>query len=304
MREILSLRQAILATLHYFDLFDWPLTVQEVEDYLYGWSAPQSAIEATLSVMKEEIGHVQGFYCLAGREKICELRKEREKIAHRLWKRANRFSWIFALCPFLKMTAVCNSLAYGNVKETSDIDVFIVVENGKLATARFFLKVLTQIFGMRVHHDKIAGRFCLSFFVSEKAVNLEHLAFEFDPHLAYFSWLMTPIYGEDAYLKLLKANEKWLGRYFRRIPSSRLNRLRKHPVASFFGIIIAGFLRIFSGLPELFFNKIQSHKDQERKKQFSDSLGGIVINKDIFKFHEDDPRLGIAEKFMKRLELS
>lgn len=290
-----------MATLHYFDLFDWPLTLQEVGDYLYGWSAPESAIEATLAVMKEEVGYVHGFYCLAGREKNCELRQEREKIAHRLWRRANRFSWIFALCPFVKMVAVCNSLAYGNVKDASDIDVFIVVENGKLATARFFLKVLTQIFGMRVHHDKIAGRFCLSFFVSEKAVNLEPLAFEFDSHLAYFAWMMMPIYGEDEYLKFLKANEKWLGRYFRRIPSLRLKRLKKHPVASFFGVIIAGFLRIFGGFAEFFFDKIQSRKDQERKKQFSGSRGGIVISKDVFKFHENDPRQRIAEDFIKRL---
>ena len=291
-----------MATLHYFDLFDWPLTSQEVEDYLYGWSAPQSAISATLAVMKEEVGHVHGFYCLAGREEICELRKERAKISERLWKRVDRFSWIFALCPFVKTVAVCNSLAYGNVKDTSDIDVFIIVENGKLQTAHFFLKVLTQIFRMRVHHDKIAGRFCLSFFVSEKAVNLETLAFPFDPHLAYFAWMMTPIYGEDAYLKFLHANEKWAGRYFRRIPSPRLKRMKKHPVASFFGFIIASFLRIFGGLAEAFFNQVQLHKDQERKKQFSSSLGGILINKDIFKFHEDDPRQRVAEDFMKRLE--
>lgn len=303
MREILSLRQAISATFHYFDLFDWPLTLQEVEDYLYGWSAPESAIGATLAVMGEEMGHSNGFYCLAGREKICGLRKEREKIAHRLWRRANRFSWIFALCTFLKMAAVCNSCAYGNVKDTSDIDVFIVVENGKLATARFFLKVLTQIFGMRVHHDKIAGRFCLSFFVSEKATNLEPLAHEFDPHLAYFAWMMTPIYGEDEYLKFLKANEKWLGRYFRRISPPRLERLKKHPVASFFGIIIAGFLRIFGGTLEILCQKLQGKKDNERKKQFPHSAGGITMTKDVFKFHEDDPRQRIAEDFMKRLEL-
>lgn len=302
MREILSLRQAILATFHYFDLFDWALTLQEVEDYLYGWSSPQSAIEATLAVMKEEVGHSNGFYCFLGREKICELRKEKEKIAHRLWKRVNRYSWIFALCPFVKMAAICNSLAYGNVKDTSDIDVFIVVENGKLAIARFFLKVLTQIFSMRVHHEKIAGRFCLSFFVSEKAVDLGHLAFEFDPHFAYFAWMMTPIYGKEEYSKFLKANEKWLGRYFRRLPSPRLERFKKHPVASFFGFILASFLRIFGGALEALCQKLQARKDIERKRQFSHSAGGITMTKDVFKFHENDPRQEIAEKFMKRLE--
>lgn len=303
MREILSFRQAILATLHYFDLFDWPLTLKEIEDYLYGWSAPDEAIEATIASMGNEIRHVNGFYCLVGREKICGLRKEREKIAEKLWKRAQRFSWIFAACPFLKMAGVCNSLAYGNVKNTSDIDVFIVVENGKLATARFFLKVLTQIFRMRVHHEKIARRFCLSFFVSEKAMDLNKLAFPFDPHFAYFVQTITPIYGKETYMKFFKANQTWLEHFFRRSHSPRLNKIKKHVFASAFGFILTSFLRIFGSAIELLCQKLQIKKDNERRKQFQNSRGGIMLTKDIFKFHESDPRQEIAERFSKRSEL-
>ena len=304
MHEILSLRQAILATFHYFDLFDWPLTLQEVEEYLYGWSAPKSAIEATLEVMEEDINHAHGFYWLKGREKICELRKERVLIEEKLWKRTNRFSWFFALCPFLRMAAVCNSLAYGNVKETSDIDVFIVTEKGRLSTVRLFLKILTQIFKMRVHHDKISGRFCLSFFVSEKAINLETLAHKFDPHLAYFTKMMKPIFGEKTYLKFVKDNSAWTEKYFKRPLAPDLKGLRRHhSLARFFGFLIETFLRLFGGLIEILAVKIQSKRDSERKKQFSGSDNGIVTNKDIFKFHEQDPRQSIAEDFTNRLEL-
>lgn len=299
MKEVLSLKQAILATLHYFDLLDFAPTAKELEVYLYGWSAPMEAIEEALKTMPE-VSHSHGFYCLQHRLAIAELRKERKDLAAKLWRKAKRYSWLIAICPFVEMAAVCNSLAYGNVKKDSDIDLFVVTKAGKLPVARFFLKVLTQIFGMRVHHDKIAGRFCLSFFVSEKAIDLGRLAHEFDPHLAYFIAQMTPIYGKSAYMRFLQANETWTVKYFRRQLSPRLEKLKPHRVAGFFKIILEIFAQIFAWPLDAVFLKRQAQKDAVRRKLFPNS-NGILMTKDVFKSHEQDPRGKIATAFELKL---
>lgn len=299
MKDILSLRQALFSTINYFDLFDFPLTSAELSDYLYGWSAPAEVIEEALRGMPE-VSHAHGYWFLKGRESIAELRKEQKALAENLWRKADKYAWLFALCPFVRMAAVCNSLAFDNVKKTSDIDLFVVVSPGRLATSRFFMKLFTHVFGVRAHHEKTAGRFCLSFFASEAALDLGKIAREFDPYLAYFAHTVTPLFGEQAYVKFLHANEQWTGKYFRRKLAPRMSRMRKHPVAGFFRFVSELILRIFGPLPERLFAKLQAKKDLERKKLCKNAWG-IVLHKDMFKFHENDLREEIAERFGARM---
>jgi hypothetical protein len=314
-KEVLSLHQAVLATIHYFDLLDFPLTLEELEEYLYGrpsrseakklMSPKGESFRPSRSEAAEEIAklpgvqHAHGFYFLEGRDEIAELRKERQKIAKAMWQRTERFRFLFALCPYVRMVAVCNTLAYGNVKETSDIDLFIITKDGKLATARFFMKLFTQLFGVRVHHDKISSRFCLSFFVTERASNLKPLAHAFDPHLAYFVTTAVPIFGEFVYRDWLKANEEWAAPYFKRPLSPRIARLKENFAARFFRFFLESFLFLFGNWLENFFYEFQMKRDRERQKKFPYSKG-IVINRNVFKFHESDPREEIAKKFLER----
>lgn len=293
-KEVLSLNQAILATFHYFDILDFPLTLAEIEEFLYGWSAQMDVIEDHVRNLTG-IGHRDGFYFINGRESLVGLRKEREKNARKLWKIVARWGWITTFCPFVKMVAVCNSLAYGNCKAGSDIDLFIVTEDKHLYTARFFMKILTQLFGKRVHHDKIAGRFCLSFFVSESSMDLGKLAHPFDPHLAYFARTMTPLLGEKNYLKWLEINDKWTFFYFKRGLALRTSKLRTYPVFSAIRFIFESILRLGGRFLENWLFELQSKKDNLRKKALKDQ-SGVVITKSVFKFHEKDPRAALAER--------
>lgn len=293
-KEVLSLNQATLATLRYFDMLDFPLTLAEIEEFLYGWSAPREAIEECVKNL-HGIGHKDGFYFLDGREELVALRKEREKNTHRLWKTAARWSWITALCPFVNMVAVCNSLAYGNCKAESDIDLFIITEDKHLYTARFFMKILTQLFCKRVHHDKITGRFCLSFFVSESALDLGKLAHPFDPHLAYFARTMTPLLGKRTYLKWLEENDKWTFFYFKRDLAPRTSKIRIYPVFAAIKFIFESILRLGGRFLENWLYDLQVKKDNLRKKTLKDQ-SGVVITKSVFKFHEQDPRADFAKR--------
>ncbi len=89
-----------------------------------------------------------------------------------LWRRVMRFAPMLRFVPGVRMVAVCNSLALGEVRPESDIDLFIVARAGWLFRVRFLSVLLMQVLGVRRYGKKVAGRFCLSFYVDERALDL------------------------------------------------------------------------------------------------------------------------------------
>lgn len=295
MKDITSLPQAILVTLRYFDLFNFPLTAQELTEYLYGWAAPEDVIAEAASRMPE-ITNQNGVYCLRGRESLFALREERDATAQKFWKKVRRFAGILSTAPFVRMIAVCNTLSYGNVTPKSDIDVFIVTQAGHLSTVRFFMTALTHILGVRVHGELKAERFCLSFLVTEEAMNLKNIAHDFDPHLAYFVKTMVPITGSAMYEKFLETNEAWTVPYFRKKLDPRMRECRTHSLARFVQYVAEFFLLWLGPIPEFLSFQWFSKKDQAKRRQLPESTG-IILRKNMVKFHERDPREEIARKF-------
>ena len=130
------------------------------------------------------------------------------EIEKKLWKRVRFFSKFFKMIPFLKMAAVCNNLAFGKVSENSDIDLFIVAKTGRLFTVRTFVTFWFSVFGVRRHANKVAGRFCLSFFIDEEAMDLSPLAIPKDFYLAYWVGTIVPIVDiNNTSLKFLSRNK-------------------------------------------------------------------------------------------------
>lgn len=302
MRDILSLRDAVSATLTYFDVLDFAPTLEEVERDLYGWSAPRESIEHTLRGDGNFV-MCDGCVTLKGREHLAKKRMQGKEIEMQLWKKVRRFRWLLGICPYIRMAAVCNSLAYGNVHEGSDIDLFIVVKSGRLNIARLFLKILSQFFCMRAHHEKTAGRFCVSFIVTEHALDLKPLALQCDPHLAYFVRHMVPIVGRETYLEFLMSNNHWTKNYFKRDSNPRLEMVRAHRLLRCVQYLSERLLGVFGAVLENFSQNIQKRRDQERRREVKE-IKAVVITKDVYKFHENDRRRAVAEEFERRLTYS
>ena len=59
-----DLAQAILQTLHYADLFDYPLTLAELHRYLIGYRADAAAVERELAhnpALRDQVEHSGAF---------------------------------------------------------------------------------------------------------------------------------------------------------------------------------------------------------------------------------------------------
>jgi hypothetical protein len=139
---------AILNTVVYADIFDYPLTLTEIHRYLVGSSASLEAVSG-LIISSGFLRKAGRYYTLPGREFIAETRERREQAATRLWPEAIRYGRIIASLPFVRMVAVTGSLAMSNVEADADIDYLIVTTPGRLWLARLMSLVVMRLAAFR-----------------------------------------------------------------------------------------------------------------------------------------------------------
>lgn len=160
------------ATLAFFDLFDTPLSLEQLTFYTPGSTpSPKEILEATQK--DDKIFLIKGFFSL--RKETVEKWNQQQEIKKKYWGKVNNYLPILQRLPFMKTIAVCNTLAFGSANAKSDIDLFIITTANRIFSARVIITLVTWLLGIRRHGKKIAGRFCLSFFIAEDALNLEKI---------------------------------------------------------------------------------------------------------------------------------
>lgn len=191
------LSSAILKTIAFFDILDYPLEAEECHTYLYGYEG-KTTLEAVRETLKTDprIGEKDGLFFLKGREHLVTRRMDCDRIKKKLWKKVEQWKWIFRFIPFIREVYVCNSLALGNIHEESDIDLFFVTAKNRLFLARFFTVFFFQLFGIRRHGAHIRGRFCLSFWKTEDSPFISPLSPE-DPYLFFWQKSLISIYSRS-----------------------------------------------------------------------------------------------------------
>jgi len=286
----------LLEIITYFDLFDYPLTKEEIFNF--------SKIEAS-EWENKNIEIKDDFYFLKGRSEIIEIRKAREKHAQTLWKKTYFYLKFLKLIPFLKMVAICNTLAFNHPEKDSDIDLFIITTKNRLWTARILTTFLLQILGVRRHGKKVSERFCLSFWCTEEALNLKNIQIKpNDPYLAFWCLTLKPVLGNSLYKNFIQKNHDWIKEKYKlkfRIPQPHQERLKK----SFHSNLIAKLLeKILNGklgnyLEKKIKNKLQPRAEKKAKQAGPKS--SIIISDNMLKFHNHDKRKNIYEKWQEKL---
>lgn len=308
-----NLSIAILRTVVYFDIFDYPLTVEEVYRWLSASSsAPddgqaaddtRAAIETLVTTGKLE--RRGAYYYLPGRESVVETRTERMARSLRLWRRAASTARFLELVPFVKMVAVVNTLAIDNVRPESDIDLLIITAPRHIWIARMIVSGIVSLLGYRRHGKKIAGRICLSFYATTEGMNFESLQSEKpDIHLAYWTAQAVPLLDDGTYEAYQRANawvtrllpQAWAWEWRAKLlpPNSGLRSIRQ-----FFEVFIASPAGqwLESWAREYQLKRIDRHVESKAKLDTTD----VVISEDVLKFHEADRRAEYNGKFQRRL---
>jgi hypothetical protein len=193
------LETAILHTIAYTDVFDYPLTAVEVHRYLMGIPAAATKVRTVLSngrLLPERLARCGDFFTLPGREEIVDTRRRRAVYARHLWPWAIYYGRLVGALPFVRMVAVTGSLAVDNVEPGADIDYLIVTENGRLWLCRALVILVVRLAARR------GVILCPNYFLAERALRVR-------PRNLYNArelTQMTPLVGWDIYQRLRRAN--------------------------------------------------------------------------------------------------
>jgi hypothetical protein len=205
-----ELEQAVLRTLAYADIFDFPLTAREIHRDLIGVAAPFDAIRDVLDICRRSPGnfvHVEGYFTLRGRTDIVATRRRRTLIAARLWPEAVRYGRIIANLPFVRMVAVTGALAVDNVEPGADIDYLIVTKPGRLWLCRGLIITVVRL---AARHNQIV---CPNYLLSERALEIPERTLYTAHELAQ----MIPIAGLPIYRRMRRINA-WMASF---LPNAR-----------------------------------------------------------------------------------
>lgn len=210
-----DLQKNILTTIAYYDVMDYPMTAFELHKYLTkisGDGAEYSLLgiinELESDSLRRIVEEYNGFYFLKNKKELVNQRLEKNKIANNKIKILLKTAKWLRFVPFVRMIAITGSLAMKNTDNDSDLDILIVLKQGKIFTGRILVTLVAHLLGKRRYADKIKDRICLNHFLSDKSftTSLQDMF-----SASEYSFIL-PIFGWHNFQEFQKNND-WLKKY-------------------------------------------------------------------------------------------
>lgn len=201
--KLTTIERSILRTLLYFDIFNHPLTEQELHLFL---DTQVTALAPSIQSLTEKnlLFNTDFYYTLHPNQQTITRRKRGSALADVKLKTAQRFSRLISWFPFVRAIMLSGSISKGYMDEKSDIDYFIVTKPGRLWLVRTSMAFFRRIFLFNSHKN-----FCTNYFVDEAALEIE----EKNIFTAVEIVTLKPMFGSDVIHRFQKANE-WCSNYF------------------------------------------------------------------------------------------
>jgi len=203
-------KKAIIQTLLYSSLFNFPLSKDELYYYLHaGSKISEKEFEKYLSLVISQIVVKDGFYTLKGNEKSFELRKKRSITSIKKRDEGLKVAKILGYIPSVLFIGISGSVAVGNAKDSDDIDFFVVTSNRSLYATRLLLLLILQLLGKRRSRKEIKpqNKICLNMLVDQNGMYFQKSSQ--DLYTARELVQMYPLFERGGYYQKLLAKNNW-----------------------------------------------------------------------------------------------
>lgn len=210
----------ILEPLFYYDIFSYPLTIEEIYEFSCHKTTDGTSIHR-IEKKLEELVHkgylyrMDQFYALTQAPQWVQTRKENNKRALKYLKRAHKMTRLMTCFPYVRGVFVSGSLSKNVMPLDGDIDYFIVTKPQRLWVTRTFLVLFKKIF---LFNSK--KHFCVNYFVDEELLEIE----EKNRFTATEVATVLPIYGRQIYQDFWAANQ-WLKNYYPNVVSRNMTQM-------------------------------------------------------------------------------
>ena len=292
-----TLESEIIRTVLYFDLFNHPLTLAEINRFT---SVPLRHEGEFKSALKQLLGiglliEENGYYWNGSRkDNLFAKRIQSEKEALPYFRKARFFSSIIQAFPFTIGVAVSGSLSKGCMYPDGDIDYFIITKRNRLWINRMLLTLFKKVF--LLNSKKY---FCINYFVTEDNLKIKSknifTAVEIDS--------LLPLQGKEQFEKFFVQN-KWVDHYFPNREGKNLHQATAIEYRS--NWVKFGMEKFLNGklgdwMDDFFMNVIRKAKEQKFKSNKSFEIA-FKSDKNVSKHHPENRQqkvpILLADKIM------
>ena len=212
-----SLKNDIINTLAYFDIFNYPLKREEIFFFI-GQKCSENNVASTLQLLTAErsIFKLCDFYSLQNDPTVAERRWQGNYRAIKQLKIAGRVSRLLYHFPYVRGVGISGSLSKNFADEKSDIDFFIITAPNRLWIARSMMhlfKKFTYVLGKQ-------NWFCMNYYVDR--IGLEII--EKNIYTATEVATLLPFEGMLIFNELYAANDwvhEFIPNYSYKIPAEK-----------------------------------------------------------------------------------
>lgn len=164
-----EIKENILATLAYFDLFNYPLTSAEIYLFLKN-RYDQNEYEDTVKCLvgSRSVFQFDRFYSLKNDATLIARRRAGNKKASELIKIAGKVSDMLIKFPYVRGIAISGSLSKNFADENSDIDLFIITAPNRLWIARTLMHAFKKLTYLVNKQDY----FCMNYYIDEQQLEI------------------------------------------------------------------------------------------------------------------------------------
>ena len=215
------MEKAILKTLIYADIFDYPQKAYEIHKWLIGRQVTLRQVEKGIQrlIEKQKVESQKEYIFLRGRKELVRKRKIRQNQSNKFLLKAKLATYVLKAIPWIKLAGVSGGLAMKNASKDDDIDLFIVTSKNRLWLSRILTIALLDLLGVRrkagIKPNKVAGKLCLNILLEEDRLAQS----KSDIYLAHEVLQMQVLWQRGGiYQKYLEENEwafnllpNWMG---------------------------------------------------------------------------------------------
>lgn len=197
---------AVLRTLIYADLFDYPLLLQEAHLGLLGCAARLEEVNAALGLLQRRrlISRTGDSWHLHERHAIVAERRRRREHTRKLWQQNARVLRFVSRFPFIKNAALSGASSFENCQATDDIDLFIIADGRRLWLTYAALVIILKVLGKR-------RLICLNYLIGHENLTIPP-GRDRDFFVAHQIAFLRPLRGREVFQKFFRAN-RWIHQY-------------------------------------------------------------------------------------------
>jgi hypothetical protein len=281
--------RAILHSVTYAALFDYPLTLAELHRSLMGAALDETAIIRTYRAspaLRRAIDYRDGLFFPVGRPYLVAERRRRERRSLAFLEVHRRLLALVCAIPYVRMVALSGSIAHLNMDGAGDLDLFIVTRGRHVWSVTVAILVLAKL----LRHRDVT---CVNFVLADSRLALEQQ----DLFTANQMIHLKPLIGVDVLQEFLRANP-FVATFYPNYNATETTafKLEQRPGTARLKSMVEQLCRIPAAAIEILCRRAYTWH-LRRRAAFWQSPGQVRLEPDCLKLHTRSHRRSILDRF-------